>query len=81
MMPSRAAQVGLALITVLLLIAIYGPIGVTVAGAFLPVKGGIIQSFSPSLAAFHKLAADAGLIRWATRSSSTTRCARGSGWR
>ena len=63
MMPSRTAQVGLALITALLLIAIYGPIGVTVAGAFLPVKGGIIQSFAPSLTAFHTLAGDAGLIR------------------
>ena len=59
---SLAVQVGLALITALLLIAIYGPIGVTVAGAFLPLKGGIIQSFDPSLAAFHKLAADAGQI-------------------
>jgi len=60
---SLSAQAGLALITALLLIAIYGPIGVTVAGAFLPMKGGIIQSFTPSLAAFEKLSTDAGLIR------------------
>ena len=60
---SRPAQFLLALVTLALLIAIYGPIGVTVAGAFLPLKGGVIQSFEPSLTAFRTLAGDAALVR------------------
>ncbi len=60
---SLTVQVCLALTTAFLLMAIYGPISVTVAGAFLPMKGGIIQGFDPSLTAFTKLTADAGLIR------------------
>ncbi len=53
----------LGLITAALLIAVYGPIAVTVAGAFLPVKAGIIQSFTPSLTAFGMLFGDQALVR------------------
>lgn len=60
---SLPAKLGLAFATVALLVAIYGPIAVTVAGSFLPMKGGVIQAFDPSLEAFAKLTADAGLIR------------------
>lgn len=57
------AQLLLGLVAFALLTAIYGPILVTVAGAFLPVKAGIIQSLDPSLAAFAKLGGDRALIR------------------
>jgi ABC-type spermidine/putrescine transport system permease subunit II len=63
MKQSAFARLCLGLISAALLIAIYGPIAVTVAGAFLPVKAGIIQRFDPSLAAFGVLFKDQALVR------------------
>lgn len=60
---SLTARTLLAFVTACLLLAVYGPIIVTIAGAFLPIKGGMIQGLTPNLDAFRSLGKDPGLVR------------------
>ena len=50
-------------VTIGILAVIYGPILYAMCGAFFPMRGGMIQSLTPSLSAFQKLFADQGLMR------------------